>query len=114
MSTLNRRDFLERAHRSAIGLAAGLTILSDPRSVRATPANDRLVLAMIGVGGGRGHSLAMGFLERDDCEIGYICDVNRQLHEPRAEAYAARKGASGPSAFRISARCSPTLRSTPW
>ncbi len=96
MSTLNRRDFLERTHRSAVGLAAGLTILSNPRSVRAAPANDRLVLAMIGVGGGRGHSLAMGFLDRDDCEIGYICDVNRQLHEPRAEAYAARQGGKRP------------------
>ena len=27
---------------------------------------------MIGVGGGRGHSLALGFLERDDCEIANI------------------------------------------
>ena len=113
MSTLNRRDFLERTPRSALGLAAGLTILSNPRSVRAAPANERLVLAMIGVGGGRGHSLALGFLDRDDCEIGYICDVDRQLHEPRAEEYAARQGANGPSACRTFARCSPTLRSTP-
>jgi len=96
MSILNRRDFLGRANRFAIGLAAGVTILSNPRSVRAAPANERLVLAMIGVGGGRGHSLALGFLDRDDCEIGYICDVNRQLHEPRAEAYAARQRGKRP------------------
>ena len=85
MSSLNRRDFLGQANRSALGLAAGVTILSNPRSARATPANDRLVLAMIGVGGNRGNSLAMGFLERGDCEIGYICDVDRRLHEPRAK-----------------------------
>jgi predicted dehydrogenase len=96
MSTLNRRDFLGRARRPALSLAAGLTILSDPRSVWATPANDRLVLAMIGVGGGRGHSLAMGFLDRTDCEIAYICDVNRQLHELRAKEYAARQGGKRP------------------
>lgn len=96
MPVLNRRDFLGHAQRSALGLAAGLTILSNPQSVRATPANDRLVLAMIGVGGGRGHSLAMGFLDRDDCEIGVICDVNRQLHKPRAEEYAARQSGKQP------------------
>jgi hypothetical protein len=52
MNPMNRRDFLERTPRSAAGLAAGLTILANPRSVRATPANERLVLAMIGIGGG--------------------------------------------------------------
>lgn len=96
MSEINRRRFLDRTGKSSLGFAAGATILANPRSVRATPANDRLVLAMIGVGGGRGHSLAMGFLDRDDCEIGTICDVNRQLHEPRAEAYAARQRGKRP------------------
>ncbi len=96
MSILKRRDFLRQANRSAIGLAAGWTILSNPRSARATPANDRLVLAMIGVGGGRGHSLATGFLDRGDCEIRYICDVNRLLHQPRADAYAASQAGKRP------------------
>ena len=84
MTISNRRMFLKRTQRSALGLAAGVTILADARSVRAAPANDRLVLAMIGVGGNRGHSLATGFLDRGDCEIAYICDVDRRLHQPRA------------------------------
>jgi predicted dehydrogenase len=96
MSTLNRRHFLEQAQRTAAGLAAGLTILSNPRSVRAAPANERLVLGAIGVGGGRGHSLATGFLERGDCEIAYLCDVDRRFHAPRAEAYAALQGGKRP------------------
>ncbi|MDP7302384.1 MAG: Gfo/Idh/MocA family oxidoreductase, partial [Pirellulaceae bacterium] len=100
MSEINRRRFLDRTRKTTLGLAAGATILTDPRSVRATPANDRLVLAMVGVGGGRGHSLAMGFLDRDDCEIGYVCDVNRQLHEPRAETYAARQGGKRPKSVQ--------------
>lgn len=111
MRVLNRRDFLGQANRSTIGLAAGLTILSNPQSVRAAPANERLVLAMIGVGGGRGHSLAQGFLDRDDCEIGYICDVDRRLHEPRAEAYAARQRGQRPKCvqdFRWPRSSSPT------
>ena len=90
MKKIGRREFLDRSAKTTLGMAGGVTVLANSRSVRATPANDRLVLAMIGVGGGRGHSLAMGFLDRDDCEIGCICDVNRRLHEPRAEAYAAR------------------------
>lgn len=96
MTISNRRMFLKRTQRSALGLAAGVTILADARSVRAAPANDRLVLAMIGVGGNRGHSLATGFLDRGDCEIAYLCDVDRRLHQPRAEAYAARQGGKRP------------------
>jgi predicted dehydrogenase len=91
-----RREFLDRSMKTSLGMAGGVTVLANPGSVRATPANDRLVLAMVGVGGGRGHSLAMGFLDRDDCRIGYICDVNRQLHEPRSQAYAARQGGERP------------------
>lgn len=100
MTIMKRREFLQKANRSAIGLAAGWTILSNPQSVRATPANDRLVLAMIGVGGGRGHSLATGFLDRGDCEIRYICDVNRLLHQPRADAYAQRQGGKRPKCLQ--------------
>ena len=96
MSEINRRRFLDDTRKATLGLAAGVTILANPGSVRATPANDRLVLAMIGVGGGRGHSLAMGFLDRGDCEIGYICDVDRRLHEPRAKEYASRQGGKRP------------------
>ena len=96
MSKINRRDFLNRTPAAALGVAGGVTILANPASARATPANDRLGLAMIGVGGGRGHSLAIGFLERGDCQVDYICDVNRQLHEPRAKEYAARQGGKRP------------------
>ena len=100
MSKVNRRGFLQRTPAAALGLAGGVTVLANPRSARATPANDRLVLAMIGVGGGRGHSLATGFLERGDCEIAYICDVNRALHEPRAKDYAARQGGKQPKCLQ--------------
>ncbi len=95
MSGLSRRQFLDRSRTSTLGFAAGATILANAKSVRSAPANERLVLAMIGVGGW-GNMLATGFLERDDCELGYICDVNRQLHQPRAKAYAARQGGKQP------------------
>ncbi|NUQ61188.1 MAG: Gfo/Idh/MocA family oxidoreductase [Pirellulales bacterium] len=96
MSEINRRRFLDNARKATLGLAGGVTILVNPRSARATPANDRLVLAMIGVGGNRGQSLAMGFLDRGDCEIGAICEVDHRLHEPRANEYASRQGGKRP------------------
>lgn len=92
---ISRRQFLGRARRTTLGFAAGATILSNAESVCSAPANDRLVLGMVGLSG-RGDSLAMGFLDRGDCEIACICDVNRQLHAPRAEAYAARQGGKRP------------------
>ncbi len=100
MSEINRRRFLDRTRTTTLGFAAGATILSNPQSARATPANDRLVLAMIGIGGGRGHSLAKGFLSRGDCEISHICDVDRRLHEPRAKEYAASQGGKRPKCLQ--------------
>lgn len=95
MPGINRRQFIGRSKTTTLGMAAGATILADTRSVGAAPANDRLVMAVIGVGS-RGNSLASGFLGRGDCEIAYICDVNRGLHERRAEAYAASQGGKRP------------------
>ena len=58
--------------------AAGITILADPRSARATPANEKIVLGLIGCGG-RGPHLAKGFAERGDCEFAYVADVNKAV-----------------------------------
>ncbi len=96
MPEINRRQFLDRSRTTTLGFAAGVTILSDARSVYSARANERLVLAMIGVGGNRGNPLAMGFLDRGDCEIAYLSDVDRRLHAPRSEAYAARQGGKRP------------------
>lgn len=95
MSTFNRRQFLDRSKQTGLGLATGMTILADAASVRAAPAADRINLAMVGVRG-RGNSLAAGFLERDDCVIGYVCDVETALFESRSKSYAERQGGRVP------------------
>lgn len=84
---MNRRDFLDRTGKTTLGLATGMTILSNPRSVRATPANDKLSLAMIGVRG-RGRALGLGFIERGDCQVTYVCDVDRKIADERAREFA--------------------------
>ena len=75
MKSLNRREFLDTAKKTSVGLAAGVTILQSAKSVRGYPANEKVILAIVGLGG-RGPHLANGFLDRGDCEIAYGCDPN--------------------------------------
>jgi predicted dehydrogenase len=93
---MNRRDFLEKAQHSALGLAAGLTILSNSRSVRATPANEKLILAIVGCGN-RGNTVVTGFASRADCEIAYVCDVNRKAYDARVQGIAKCQGEKTPA-----------------
>ena len=86
---MNRREFLDRTKQTTLGLAVGMTILGDARSVRAAPANDKISLAIVGLG--RGRNLGHGFLDRGDCRIAYACDVNRKLAASRAKEFAERQ-----------------------
>ena len=95
MTAFNRREFLSRSKRTGLGLAAGVTILADARSVRGAPAAERIVLCAVGVRG-RGAHLAQGFLERGDCEYAYIADPDSSLFESRAKAIAERQGGKTP------------------
>ena len=87
---VHRREFLSRSANSAVGLGAGLTILANSQSVRGAPASEKISLGMIGVRG-RGHSLASGFLERDDCEITHVCDVDTAIGTSRSNEYSRRQ-----------------------
>jgi predicted dehydrogenase len=95
MTAINRREFLDRSQKTGLGLAAGLTILSNAASARGTPANDKIVMAIIGVRG-RGSSLAPAFASRKDCEIGYVCDVDSRLFGPISKTIAAAQGEKQP------------------
>ena len=87
---LHRRGFLTQSGKTSLGVGAGLTILENSRSVRAAEANEKVSLAMIGVRG-RGSSLAAGFLQRDDCQITHVCDVDTDTGSNRSEAYTSRQ-----------------------
>jgi predicted dehydrogenase len=82
MKRTNRREFLARSKNVGLG-AAGLTLLKTARSVRAAPANEKVILGIVGIRG-RGHLLAMGFALRGDCEIAYMADVDRRHFGTRA------------------------------
>jgi predicted dehydrogenase len=99
MSTINRRTFLDRSKNSALGLAAGLTILRNAGSARGAPAADRVILAAVGVGG-RGMHLAtdpnFGFLCRGDCEYAYLCDPDATRGAGRVKPIADMQGGREP------------------
>lgn len=92
---IGRRSFLAKASDVSLGLGAGLTILANSKSVRAAPANEQISLAMVGVGG-RGNDLANGFLDRDDCRLAYVCDVDSKVGNARLEEYSLRQGGQRP------------------
>ena len=87
MTRINRREFLDRSQKAGIGLAAGVTILSDAASVWAAPANNKVIMALVGCGG-RGGSLAPAFAERGDCQFAYVCDCDSNRLAPMAKTLA--------------------------
>ncbi|MFH1919509.1 MAG: Gfo/Idh/MocA family oxidoreductase [Planctomycetota bacterium] len=93
-SRIQRREFLIRSKSSLLGLGAGLTILVNPKSVRAAPANEKVILAIVGCRG-RGPMLVNGFLDRGDCEFAYLADVHTQRFT-HADAIAERQGGRKP------------------
>lgn len=89
MTDMNRRSFLAQGTQASIGLAAGAATLAATQT--ATAANEKLNLAIVGIRG-RGAHLARGFLERGDCEISYLCDVDASLFESRSKPLTEMQG----------------------
>ena len=52
MTKIGRRTFVGQSAKAGLGLATGLTILRNAASVRGAPANEKLVLCLVGVGRG--------------------------------------------------------------
>jgi len=99
MTSFNRREFLDRSKKTALGLAAGVTVLQNAGSVRGAPAADKVILAAVGVGG-RGTHLAThpewGFLCRGDCEYAYVCDPDSRRAAAAVSGFAQMQGGKEP------------------
>jgi predicted dehydrogenase len=94
---MHRRDFLRRSNSAGIGIAAGLTILSNPASVWGAPAHDRITLAIVGLRN-RGLVLASGFAQLANCRIAYVCDADGGLKASRVDSVTKAQGGA-PTAF---------------
>ncbi len=73
MNLENRRLFLKRCSKSAVGMWSGAMVVAQGR--KAVSANDKVILGAIGLGG-RGQSLIRGFARRDDVQVATLCDPN--------------------------------------
>jgi predicted dehydrogenase len=69
----NRREFLERSIEGTVGATLAMSELVSP--AKATPANDRVVVGIIGTGF-RGCEAGPWWAERSDVEVAYVCDAH--------------------------------------
>ncbi|NLX99186.1 MAG: Gfo/Idh/MocA family oxidoreductase [Rhodopirellula sp.] len=99
---MDRRQFLQHSKTTTLGLAAGTVLLGNAKSVRATPANDKVILAIVGCHG-RGNMIAQAFTRRDDCEMAWLCDVDTNLFETRRKWLASCQDGKEP-------KCEPDFR----
>lgn len=79
-SHTTRRTFLGAATAAGLGSALGQT-----SSQKADPANEKLVVGVMGMGG-RGGALARSFNRLANVEVSTVCDVDRTRAEQAAQA----------------------------
>ncbi len=113
---MTRRDFTTRVGSAAAGVALGGEFfrVSAQTNGRVRGANDRVVVANIGVRG-QGNALKRGFAELKNVEIKTLCDIDANL-EGVARQRQGSSPASRPSSrtsSRTCAACSTTRTSTP-
>jgi predicted dehydrogenase len=76
---ITRRTFTSRSLMAAAAMAAGKSLLD----ARVVGANDRVVLASIGIRG-QGNALKRGFARIPNVEIKTLCDIDENLFAARA------------------------------
>lgn len=92
MSETNRRSFLKSTGAAAGGSAILALADSEPApAAENNPANDKLVLALIGCGG-RGLAVAKSFAGQPDIAVAYVCDPDSTR---AGKAARAIEGVSG-------------------
>lgn len=79
MKTINRREFV-----GTIGAASAFTIISPVKSIAST---EKIKVGIMGLGG-RGRFLAERFVQREDVDIVYLCDVNKRRFSHAREIVA--------------------------
>ncbi|GIW94741.1 MAG: NADH-dependent dehydrogenase [Pirellulaceae bacterium] len=88
----NRREFLEDSmFATAAALAASAVPAVAAAQQQSSSPNERLGVVVMGVRG-RGGSHIGAFAGRKDTEVLYICDVDRDIGQKRAEEVARRQG----------------------
>jgi len=91
-SKMNRRRFLERSGRVAIGMTAGVR-MSSSTMASATPRKSRkFVIGMMGTGGRGQWLLEEELLRRPEIAVAYICDVDESRATKAAKLVEKHQG----------------------
>ncbi len=85
MSNMNRRDFVRRS--AAIG--AGLFVA--PAMVKSQSPNEKLGVAVIGVGG-RGSNHLDGYMEDARTDVRMIVDIDEKIGQKRCDSVESKQG----------------------
>ena len=75
MQHVKRSDFLKRGATTLAALSAAGVVFARKGPKKADAANDRIVMAAVGLGG-RGRDHARMFAQRDDVWMKYVCDAD--------------------------------------
>lgn len=87
MSNTPRRNFLKQAAAGVAGAAA----VGFPNLLRATGANERVVLGMIGPGG-HGMGLLRSFVAQPDATVAWVCDPDANRRAAAVQAVTEATG----------------------
>src|SRR5262245_44900010 len=95
---ISRRDFASQSLMAVAGVAASKAALGATRtgpvvSNRVLGANDRVVVASIGIRG-QGDALKRGFARLPNVEVKTLCDVDENLFATRAQDPALKEVAT--------------------
>ncbi|MEM9824381.1 MAG: Gfo/Idh/MocA family oxidoreductase [Bacteroidota bacterium] len=98
--SVNRRDFLKTS--SLAGIGASLPFTGQPsekRSQSNRPFQSKINIGVIGVGLRGGYHVQLG-LERTDCEVVAICDIDQAMID-RTKAFFTEKGKKQPQVYGL-------------
>src|SRR5690606_37553229 len=87
--SLTRRYFLKMA--AAAGAAATLETVPSRAQAQSSSPNEKLGIAVIGVGG-RGSDHLSNFAGRKDAEVLYVCDVDEKTGQGLIKGVEERQG----------------------
>ena len=93
MAKIDRREFLARSKRMGIGAAAGASMIAAPAIAKARAgANDRVRVALLGLGGRmHWHVRALAKMA-DEVEIVAVCDCDQNKLDSVAKAMPELEG----------------------
>ncbi|HRZ18431.1 MAG TPA: Gfo/Idh/MocA family oxidoreductase, partial [Candidatus Hydrogenedentes bacterium] len=77
MDGMTRRGFISRSSKGMLTVVGGAAVAALPGKARAVSANDRVVMAVVGVGG-RGRDVSRQFVNSRGAVMAYVCDADEK------------------------------------